>query len=186
LTATLVELTQALEDKTPEAIVELAVEGWYSTFIREIYPNWHEREEDLVSLIGFAARFDTLEELLAQLVLLSSELSNRSEQDSKRCLRLTTVHQAKGLEFPIVFIIGLADGLFPLKRTIDEGDLEEARRLFYVAATRAQEELYLCYPMLNSLGNNIMRMNPSRFVQEIDPSLFQTLKISPNHHNRRW
>ena len=183
LTATLAELSQALEEKTPEAIVELAVEGWYSTFIREIYPNWQEREEDLVSLIGFAARYDTLEELLAQLVLLSSELSNRSEQDSKHCLRLTTVHQAKGLEFPIVFIIGLADGLFPLKRTIDEGDLEEARRLFYVAATRAQEELYLCYPMLNSLGNNLMRMNPSRFVQEIDPSLFQTLKIAPN---RRW
>jgi DNA helicase-2/ATP-dependent DNA helicase PcrA len=114
---------------------------------------------------------------------LSSELSNRSEKENAHCLRLTTVHQAKGLEFPIVFIIGLADGLFPLKRTIDEGDLEEARRLFYVAATRAQEELYLCYPMLNNLGNNVMRMNPSRFVQEIDPSLFQTLKIAPN---RRW
>ena len=91
--------------------------------------------------------------------------------------------RSQNMPWTIVFIIGLADGLFPLKRTIDEGDLEEARRLFYVAATRAQEELYLCYPMLNSLGNNIMRMNPSRFVQEIDPSLFQTLKIAPN---RRW
>ena len=87
------------------------------------------------------------------------------------------------MEFPIVFIIGLADGLFPLKRTIDEGDLEEARRLFYVASTRAQKELYLCYPMLNSPGNTILRLNPSRFVQEIDPALFQTLKITPT---RPW
>lgn len=179
LTDTLVELSQLIEKESPEAIVNAAVEGWYSHFIREIYPNWTEREEDLVSLVGFAARFDTLEELLAQLVLLAAEISDRSEKETAQCLRLTTVHQAKGLEFPIVFIIGLADGLFPLKRTIDEGDLEEARRLFYVASTRAQNELYLCYPMLNTQGNTMLRLNPSRFVQEIDPSLFQTLKIAP-------
>ena len=183
LTDTLVELSALLEKESPEAIVNAAVEGWYSQYIREIYPNWTEREEDLVSLVGFAARFDTLEELLAQLVLLASEISDRSEKEAGQCLRLTTVHQAKGLEFPIVFIIGLADGLFPLKRTIDEGDLEEARRLFYVASTRAQKELYLCYPMLNSQGNTMLRLNPSRFVQEIDPALFQTLKITPT---RPW
>ncbi len=183
LTDTLVELSALLEKESPEAIVNAAVEGWYSQYIREIYPNWTEREEDLVSLVAFAARFDTLEELLAQLVLLASEISDRSEKEAGQCLRLTTVHQAKGLEFPIVFIIGLADGLFPLKRTIDEGDLEEARRLFYVASTRAQKELYLCYPMLNSQGNTMLRLNPSRFVQEIDPALFQTLKITPT---RPW
>ena len=183
LTDTLVELSALLEKESPEAIVNAAVEGWYSQYIREIYPNWTEREEDLVSLVGFAARFDTLEELLAQLVLLASEISDRSEKEAGQCLRLTTVHQAKGLEFPIVFIIGLADGLFPLKRTIDEGDIEEARRLFYVASTRAQKELYLCYPMLNSQGNTMLRLNPSRFIQEIDPALFQTLKITPT---RPW
>ena len=183
LTDTLVELSTLLEKESPEAIVNAAVEGWYSQYIREIYPNWTEREEDLVSLVGFAARFDTLEELLAQLVLLASEISDRSEKEAGQCLRLTTVHQAKGLEFPIVFIIGLADGLFPLKRTIDEGDIEEARRLFYVASTRAQKELYLCYPMLNSQGNTMLRLNPSRFIQEIDPALFQTLKITPT---RPW
>ena len=183
LVETLYELNGAIEKEQPETIVQLAVDGWYSTFIRQLYPNWMDREEDLVSLIGFAARFDTIEELLAQLVLLASETTERSSEEQKHCLRLTTVHQAKGLEFPIVFVIGLADGLFPLKRTIDEGDLEEARRLFYVACTRAKDELYLCYPMLNQQGNNIMRLNPSRFIQEVDPSLFQTLKIAPN---RDW
>ena len=183
LSETIFELNQAVETEKPDAIVRLAVDGWYSSFIREIYPNWTDREEDLISLIGFASRFDTIEELLAQLILLASETTERSGEDKKHCLRLTTVHQAKGLEFPIVFIVGLADGLFPLKRTIDDGDLEEARRLFYVACTRAQKELYLCYPMLNQQGNNIMRLNLSRFIQEIDPSLFQTLKIAPN---RAW
>lgn len=183
LAETLKELSNILENEPPDIIVKTAVEGWYSNYIREIYPNWTEREEDLVSLISFATRFETLEELLAQLVLLASEISDRADNDKNDTLRLTTVHQAKGLEFPIVFIIGLADGLFPLKRTIDDGDLEEARRLFYVASTRAESELYLCYPMLNSQGNSIMRMNPSRFVQEIDTSLFQTLKITPS---RQW
>ena len=80
-----------------------------------------------------------MEELLAQLVLLASESNERDSYQAHNCLRLTTIHQAKGLEFPIVFVIGLADGLFPLKRTIDDGDLEEERRLFYVAVTRAME-----------------------------------------------
>ncbi|MEC9228358.1 MAG: 3'-5' exonuclease, partial [Verrucomicrobiota bacterium] len=60
------------------------------------------------------------------------------------------------------------DGLFPLQRTIDDGDLEEERRVFYVAVTRAMDELYLSYPMLNQKGNSVHRMNPSRFIQKID------------------
>jgi DNA helicase-2/ATP-dependent DNA helicase PcrA len=120
-----------------------------------------------------------MEELLAQLVLLASESNERTPEEARNCLRLTTIHQAKGLEFPVAFIIGLADGTFPLKRTIDTGDLEEERRLFYVAVTRAMEELYMSYPMLNQQGNQVMRLNPSRFIQEVDPSKYETLRIAP-------
>ena len=184
LAETLREVSVALTSETPEAIVQLGLDGWYSSFIREIYPNWTERADDLQSLISFASRFDTMEELLSQLVLLASE-SNERDSTCKRlnCLRLTTIHQAKGLEFPIVFVIGLADGLFPLKRTIDDGDLEEERRLFYVAVTRAMEELYLSYPMLNQQGNTVIRLNPSRFVQEVDVSRYETLRVAPT---RSW
>ncbi|MDP4880386.1 MAG: ATP-dependent helicase, partial [Opitutales bacterium] len=150
---------------------------------REIYPNWTERADDLQSLVAFASRYDTMEELLAQLVLLASESNERSPEEQKHCLRLTTIHQAKGLEFPIVFVIGLADGLFPLKRTIDDGNMEEERRLFYVAVTRAMEELYLAYPMLNSQGNSVMRLNPSRFIQEVHTSHYETLRAAPT---RSW
>jgi DNA helicase-2/ATP-dependent DNA helicase PcrA len=183
LAETIRELVQGLAEQAPEDLVQLALDGWYGSYIREIYPNWTDRADDLQSLVGFAARYDTMEELLAQLVLLASESNERSPEDLKNCLRLTTIHQAKGLEFPVVFVIGLADGTFPLKRTIDEGDLEEERRLFYVAVTRAKEELYLTYPMLNQQGSSVMRLNPSRFVREVDPSRFETLRAAPT---RSW
>ncbi len=179
LAETIRELSEALTEKAPAELIELALDGWYSSYIREIYPNWTDRADDLQSLVSFANRFETMEELLAQLVLLASESNERSPEDAKNCLRLTTIHQAKGLEFPVVFVIGLADGTFPLKRTIDEGDLEEERRLFYVAVTRAMEELYLSYPMLNQQGNQVMRLNPSRFIQEVDASRYETLRVAP-------
>ncbi|MGK0464669.1 MAG: DNA helicase-2/ATP-dependent DNA helicase PcrA [Lentimonas sp.] len=181
LAETIRELSKALTSEKPEDVVQLGLDGWYSSYIREVYPNWVERADDLQSLISFASRFETMEELLAQFVLLASESNDRSSGEGSDCLRLTTIHQAKGLEFPVVFIIGLAEGLFPLKRTIDDGDLEEERRLFYVAVTRAMEELYLTYPMLNQQGNSVIRMNPSRFVREIDASHYQTLRAAPSH-----
>ena len=180
LAETLREVARALADSPPEDVVQLALDGWYATFIRELYPNWAEREDDLQSLISFAKRYETMEELLAQLVLLASESNERNPEEKKHCLRLTTIHQAKGLEFPVVFVLGLGDGLFPIQRAIDEGDVEEERRLFYVAATRAQEELYLSYPLLNQKGNNVMRLNPSRFIQEIDPARYETLRVARN------
>ena len=183
LAETIRELVNALTEQAPQDLVQLALDGWYSSYIREIYPNWTERADDLQSLISFAARYDTMEELLAQLVLLASESNERNPEEIKNCLRLTTIHQAKGLEFPVVFVIGLADGTFPLKRIIDEGDLEEERRLFYVAVTRAMDELYLTYPMLNTQGNQVMRLNPSRFVREVDPSRYETLRAAPS---RTW
>ncbi len=179
LAETIKEISNALDEKSPNELVQLALDGWYSSYIREIYPNWTERADDLQSLISFASRYETMEELLAQLVLLASESNERTPEEARNCLRLTTIHQAKGLEFPVVFIIGLADGTFPLKRTIDTGDLEEERRLFYVAITRAMEELYMSYPMLNQQGNQVMRLNPSRFIQEVEPSKYETLRIAP-------
>jgi DNA helicase-2/ATP-dependent DNA helicase PcrA len=180
LAETMREISAALTGKSPEEIIQLALDGWYSSYIREIYPNWTDRADDLQSLVSFAGRYETMEELLAQLVLLASESNERTPEEQQNCLRLTTIHQAKGLEFPVVFVIGLADGTFPLKRAIDESNLEEERRLFYVAVTRAMEELYMSYPMLNHQGNQVMRLNPSRFIQEVDPSRYETLRVAPS------
>ncbi len=167
---------------TPEEMVSQINEGWYSLYLRQTYPNWREREEDLKSLIGFARRQDSLTELLAQLILLSSETSDRSIDDRDPKVRLTTVHQAKGLEFPVVIVIGLAEGQFPINRAIDEGNLEEERRLFYVAVTRAMDELYLFYPKLTAHGGPPRLLGPSRFLSEIPENRYRFTK----HRSHYW
>ena len=85
-------------------------------------------------------------------------------------LVLSTIHQAKGLEWRAVFVIGLADGLFPHAKTFEHPEeIEEERRLFYVATTRAKEQLYLTYPLFSA--DNILR--PSLFIKELSPTLYE-------------
>jgi DNA helicase II / ATP-dependent DNA helicase PcrA len=183
LVQTLQEINQAVCNETPHKAVQKAVQGWYSSFIRNIYPNWETRLDDLESLIGFASRFENMTDLLAQLVLLNSETSDRSIETDRDALRLTTIHQAKGLEFPIVFIIGLSEGLFPLKRAIEEDNIQEENRLFYVGITRAKDELYLSHPILNAQRNTAIPLSPSRFIQNLPKEHYHLLKWeSPNQN----
>jgi len=165
----------------PEELVQILVDGWYGDYLRNIHANWTERREDLDGLIAFAAEYDTLPDFLAQLTLLTSETADRNLDNDSEVIRLTTIHQAKGLEFPVVFVIGLADGQFPLKRAIEEGDVEEERRLFYVACTRAMDELYLFYPRI-SFGKGPPTENPpSRFMQEMNPAKYEPIRPTPGY-----
>ena len=93
-------------------------------------------------------------------------------------MNLSTVHQAKGLEFHTVFVIWLTDGMFPSSRSLDTREaLEEERRLFYVAITRARDELYLTYPHMRlNAGYGDVFQRPSRFLKEIPTSLWKTGK----------
>lgn len=163
--------------KDPSEIIRIGIEGWYGDFLKKIYPNPDERRQDLDSLIGFARKYRDMNELLAQLVLLNSEASDKAAVPDSDMVRLTTIHQSKGLEFPVVFVIGCADELFPLKRAIEEGDVEEERRLFYVAATRAMEELYLVYPKLTVTGGPPRLLEVSRFIGDLRPSVYETLHV---------
>jgi DNA helicase-2/ATP-dependent DNA helicase PcrA len=177
-TASLKQIADAMRDQAPGAAIEVAIEGWYGDYLKGAYANYLSRLDDLRSLIGFAGRFDDMQDLLAQIVLLNSETSDRSVDPDADALKLTTIHQAKGLEYNVVFLIGLADGLFPLRRAMESGDVEEERRLFYVGVTRARNELYLCYPKVNTKGGpSGMMLTPSRFLQELSPDLYEGLKI---------
>ncbi len=176
LAHSLKDIDEAAKNQTPADAVRIAIEGWYNEYIRKAYPNWESRLEDLESLIGFAGRFDSMTELLAQLTLLNSETSDRSVDNNGDFLRLTTVHQAKGLEFPVVFVIALADGLFPIRRAVEEGNIDEERRLFYVAVTRAKDELYLCYPLINPQGGPPLRPRASRFIEALPSNRFELLR----------
>lgn len=161
---------------TPAQVVEGAICGWYQDYLRRTYENWPRREEDLESLVDFATKHENLAEMLSQLVLLSSESGDRVVRQGEKCLRLSTIHQSKGLEYPHVFIIGLADGLFPGRRAIEgEGDLEEERRLFYVASTRAEKSLHMIYPMLSSQKGTPVRLMQSRFLKEIPDGCYEVL-----------
>lgn len=179
---TLQDMSENVGKLSPKEITTIAIEGWYGTFLRNLYPNWRSRQDDLESLTGFAARFDSMQELLAQLVLLNSETSDRAVDMNEDAIRLTTIHQAKGLEFPVVFIIGLAESLFPSKRSLEEDNLEEERRLFYVAVTRAQDELYLTFPRLSMQGGPPALLSPSRFVKELSNNVYQALAVANNYH----
>lgn len=165
------------KDAPPREIVQEAVDGWYSDYIRTIYENWESRMDDMESVVGFADRFSNIQELLAQLVLLNSETSDKNVELSDDKIKLSTIHQAKGLEFPVVFILGMSEGMFPLKRTIESGDIDEERRLFYVAVTRAMNELYLIYPTLSIQGGYVNHMAPSQFIGAIPPICYQSGRL---------
>lgn len=166
---------------TPAEIVRIGLDSWYGDFIKKIYADWQQRSDDLQSLIAFAEKYDSLDDLLAQLTLLNSETNKEDVENGGReapRIRLSTIHQAKGLEYPIVFVIGCAEEMFPLKRAIESGDVDEERRLFYVAATRAKDELYLLYPKIRSNYGDFGLMEASRFVREADPSTYEMLHVA--------
>ena len=128
------------------------------------------RLENLEELVGVAREYDataeegSVEEFLQQLALFSEQDNLR---DDEGIVTLMTLHNAKGLEFGIVFIIGLEDGVFPHMRSIEAGDLEEERRLAYVGITRAKRELYLTHARTRMLfGGRDWNMR-SRFIDEI-------------------
>ena len=159
--------------RTPAETVRVCIEGWYGSFIKTIFPDWRDREQDLQGLIAFAAKFDDLGELVTQVALLNGESSDKKAEPEEDMLRLTTIHQSKGLEFPIVFLLGVADGLLPLTRAIDDGDVEEERRLFYVACTRAEDMLFLFCPRFAVSGEGYRPLDPCRFLEEMNPDCYE-------------
>jgi len=172
------QVAEAMRSQSPAAAIDLAIDGWYGDYLKGAFADYAERLDELKALVGFAQRFEAMDDLLAQIVLLNGETSDRNVEPEAEAVRLTTVHQAKGLEYAVVFVIGLADGTFPGRRSIEAGDVEEERRLFYVAVTRARDELYLCFPKVNTRGGPGGMMNsPSRFLQELSQDLYEPLRI---------
>jgi DNA helicase II / ATP-dependent DNA helicase PcrA len=158
-------------------MIGLVVEAGYEDYLKENYANFRSRLEDLDQLAIFARQFTTIHDFLTQLALLTNveaEDDGRHNSDDEQ-LRLSTIHQAKGLEFEVVFLIMLCDGLFPSERSLESLDgEEEERRLMYVAITRARNELYFSYPLIRSgFGGGDSMQRPSRFLGEIPTELLE-------------
>jgi DNA helicase II / ATP-dependent DNA helicase PcrA len=132
------------------------------------------RIENLEELIGVAREYEataeepSVEEFLQQVALFSEQDNLKSDEG---IVTLMTIHNAKGLEFPVVFLIGMEDGVFPHMRSIEAGDVEEERRLAYVGITRAKQKLYLTYARQRSLYGGSEWNLPSRFLDEIPAEL---------------
>jgi DNA helicase-2/ATP-dependent DNA helicase PcrA len=176
--ASLSQVADTMRTARPDATVEIAIDGWYGDYLKGAFADYVDRLDELKALIGFASRFEEMQDMLAQIVLLNGETSDRQVDPDAEAVKLTTVHQSKGLEFDIVFLIGAADGQLPTRRSIEADDIEEERRLFYVAVTRAKNELYISYPKVASrAGPGGMLLEPSRFLKELPSDLYEVLRI---------
>jgi len=156
-------------------MLRLVMDAGYDDYLKETYDNYARRLEEIQQLAEFAFQFGSVEEFLTQLALLTNVEAEEDPTDDTEKIKLSTIHQAKGLEFDVVFVIMLCDGLFPSARATESTDgEEEERRLFYVAITRAKNELYLTYPnMRGGFGASGMDtyQSPSRFLAEIPKHL---------------
>ncbi len=160
----LINFLKSIKSETPSETIARAIDYFdFKTLTDDGTPSAEDRMRNLEVLISNAAVYDTLDEFLADATLMSSA----DEKSSKNSVTLMTLHSAKGLEFPVVFIVGLEEGLFPSSRAEDEASLEEERRLAYVGMTRAMQKLFLTYAASRfSFGSRSYNM-PSRFLTEL-------------------
>jgi DNA helicase-2/ATP-dependent DNA helicase PcrA len=174
--ATIAQLEAPEIRRDASKMITLVIEAGYDDYLEENYTNFRSRLEDLEQLAVFARQFQSVDEFLTQLALLTNveaEDNQPANRDDEQ-IKLSTIHQAKGLEFDVVFVIMLCDGLFPSARSMEsiEGE-EEERRLFYVSITRAKNELYLSFPLIRAMAGSggDMMQQPSRFLSEIPSEL---------------
>ncbi len=169
-----------------DAILEKS--GYEAELIAENTEESQARLENIEELRNKIVEFETekenpiLTELLEEIALIAD--IDSLEEESDRVI-LMTLHSAKGLEFPYVFLVGLEDGIFPGYRAItseNEEDIEEERRLCYVGITRAKKELYLSYAKRRMLHGQMQYNSPSRFLEEMPGNLLQETNKARNFH----
>ncbi len=161
------------EDTNPGALINAVLDSKYHDYLEAEYTDARERQEDLEQLARLAEHETDLGKFLAESVLQEQfARPNTTFQDDEKII-LSTIHQAKGLEWTAVFILNVAAGQFPSERSVGEvNGLEEERRLFYVAVTRAKQYLYLSYPLTGNLHSYLQ--GPSQFLSEISPDNVDT------------
>ena len=151
------------EDAPGDTIKKVISYFDFKTLTDDGTPSAEDRMQNLEVMVGNAEGYTSLDEFLADAALMSSA----DEKSAKNSVTLMTLHAAKGLEFPVVFIVGMEEGLFPSSRAEDQAAMEEERRLAYVGMTRAMKRLFLTYAASRySFGSRSYNM-PSRFLTEL-------------------
>ncbi len=171
-------LRALLDDRQPSELIQAIMETSYTDYMKATYEGFQSRLDDLQQLAMFARSYHSLRNLLSDLVLLGElygqEVTGGGSTDTER-LVLSSIHQAKGLEWRVVFVMRMCEGEFPSDLALreEEGE-EEERRIFYVATTRAKDELYLTHPIMDvSLrSHGQVLLQPSRFLREVRFTLY--------------
>ena len=174
------------QEKTlqPSGAIDHILRHGYEDYLYNHYPNAEDRIEDIEQMTRFAQNYTSLEHFISELSLQSAsggEVED-GEEDKERVI-LSTIHQAKGLEWDTVFVIGLNDGRFPSARSLKTDYEEEERRLFYVAVTRARDDLYLCYPITSEDWNGLGLLKPSRFIRELPEDVYEEILVESDSEN---
>jgi len=163
----------------PSHMIRAVIASGYRDYLEAEYPDFMDRLDDLEQFALFAEPYEAVSTFLEEVTLTEDYGAGKSSSgtDDRERLVLSTIHQAKGLEWEAVFVMGLVDGKFPHQRSLgEEGGLEEERRLFYVAATRARKHLFLTYP-ISSGDDTLMFGQPSQFVQELPDGLVEEVRL---------
>ena len=164
----------------PAEIIEKVIHYFgLAELVQDGTPSGDERAENLNTMIGNAAEFESLDDFLAEATLMSSA----DEQTSTNFVTLMTIHAAKGLEFPAVFLVGLEEGLFPSSRSDDEDSIEEERRLAYVGMTRARKLLILTYAGSRFSNGQRSYNMPSRFLMELGYDPYSSTNLNNGSSN---
>ncbi len=178
------------DDRSPSEQVNHIYE-YYLPILKEQYDDYPKRTRDLDHLHTIAEGYPGVNEFLADLALEPPDGSasgvDAPDRDDER-LVLTTIHSAKGLEWQAVFVIWIVDGRFPsVYSFVDDEDLEEERRLFYVSVTRAKRHLFLTYPInVYDKSSGMLLSKPSRFLDHVSTDLFDTVALVEEGGRGNW
>jgi len=176
----------------PSDIANTFFENFYKDYLKENHPNFKERILDVNQYINLADQYQDINNFLED-IMLDADLTNKENpslvgsdgvgKSEDEAVILSTIHQAKGLEWRNVFVISVAEERFPLSRAYMDDTVEEERRLFYVACSRAKKELYLCVPMEDyTFWGGYQILKDSTFIQELPKSCYEewTLREEDN------
>lgn len=171
--------------KASELIALIVKSQEYQDYLEAEYPNWQDRLEDLEQLGHFAAEYDDLTEFLGEVSLFDNfdAVRESGAPIPEERMVLSTIHQAKGLEWDTVFVMNLTAESLPNRRALaEDGGVEEERRLFYVATTRAARQLFLTYPITSGY-DTLALAAPSPFIDELNPKLFDGVEIEEKYED---
>jgi len=188
-----VTLVSSINDKevvrNPGEALRRVLKNGYENILESKYPDWRSRRDDILQMSNYAETFD-IEEFLSHLAISTSLVAETTvfgeSEEEEGVLTLSTVHRAKGLEWRVVFLLWCAEGALPSAPSLQEGEeaIEEERRVFYVACTRAKELLLLLYPRLRSQSrrwqvppDESIFQKPSRFITELPEEVYEEFTV---------